>query len=163
MSESELERVVQLPAESATLEAGRTLAEAVIAVCPNRLVIHLIGDLGAGKTTFVRGLLRGLGHEGRVPSPTYTLVEPYELADYSIYHVDLYRLAKADEVQYLGLEEACSDRSLLLVEWPERAAGRIEKPDLSVVLAIDGAGRSLLLRAENTTGAGVMAVCATSA
>lgn len=158
MPESELEQVVLLPSEVATLEAGRKLAEAVITDRPNRLVIHLTGDLGAGKTTLVRGFLRGLGHEGRVPSPTYTLVEPYELADYSIYHVDLYRLAEAAEVQFLGLEDACDDHSLLLVEWPERAAGNIEEPDLSVALAIDGTGRSLTLRAENSAGAGVLAV-----
>lgn len=158
MSESELEQIVKLPAEGATLEAGKKLAEAVIADGPNRLVIHLIGDLGAGKTTFVRGLLRGLGHEGRVPSPTYTLVEPYELAGYSIHHVDLYRLVAAEEVEYLGLEDACDDRSLLLIEWPERAAGHLEEPDLGVILAIDGTGRSLILRAESKTGAAVIAV-----
>ena len=106
-------------------------------------LIHLEGDLGAGKTTFVRGYLRGLGHEGPVRSPTYTLIEPYTLPQGSLYHLDLYRLADSEELEYLGLRELLGSQALLFVEWPERGAGWLPPPDLRIEIRHHPQGRIL--------------------
>lgn len=100
----------------------------------------LEGELGAGKSTFARALIVAAGHQGPVPSPTYTLVEPYQLSDRIIYHIDLYRISGNDELRYLGWTEL--DDGLRLVEWPDRASGLAEQADLRVTLAYDGDGRS---------------------
>lgn len=105
--------------------------------------IHLEGDLGAGKTTLVRGLLRALGHRGAVRSPTYTLLEPYEFSDLTVLHLDLYRVADPEELEYLGLREQSNARTLWLVEWPERGLGWLPPPDLEIVLHREGDGRRL--------------------
>lgn len=131
--------------EAATIEFGRRLARA------NRdaegrirgAVIYLRGDLGAGKTTLTRGLLRGYGYEGAVKSPTYTLVEPYELAGGQLYHFDLYRLADPEEMDYLGVEDYFRSESLCIVEWPEQGAGFLAEADLLITLDYAGAGREL--------------------
>ncbi|MBU0501040.1 MAG: tRNA (adenosine(37)-N6)-threonylcarbamoyltransferase complex ATPase subunit type 1 TsaE [Gammaproteobacteria bacterium] len=107
------------------------------------LVIYLEGDLGAGKTTLVRGLLRGLGHAGTVRSPTYSLLEDYRLADRSIHHLDLYRLADPEELEYLGIRDICDGRSILLVEWPDKGRGVLPVADL--VLRIRHAGVARIL------------------
>lgn len=103
--------------------------------------IHLEGDLGAGKTTLVRGLLHALGHRGAVRSPTYTLLEPYEFQDLTVLHLDLYRVADPEELEYLGLREQSDARTLWLVEWPERGSGWLPSPDLVIVLDREGEGR----------------------
>jgi tRNA threonylcarbamoyladenosine biosynthesis protein TsaE len=100
----------------------------------------LEGELGAGKSTFARALIVAAGHRGPVPSPTYTLVEPYHLSDRIIYHIDLYRISGNDELRYLGWTEL--DDGLRLVEWPGRASGLAEQADLRITLAYDGDGRS---------------------
>lgn len=105
--------------------------------------IHLQGDLGAGKTTLVRGFLRALGHQGAVRSPTYTLLEPYEFDGLTVLHFDLYRVADADELEYLGVREQSDERTLWLVEWPDRGAGWLPEPELVVNLAQEGDGRRL--------------------
>ncbi len=105
-------------------------------------VITLAGDLGAGKTTLVGGLLAALGHAGPVRSPTYTLVEPYRLGGWDIRHCDLYRLRHPDELEDLGLRDECGPGTVLLVEWPERAEGRLPAADLELRLAYAGAGRT---------------------
>ena len=115
--------------EAATIAAGAALASAVKGRAG---VIALSGELGAGKTTFVRGLLRALGHEGAVRSPTYTLVEPYEVAGQRVLHLDLYRLAGAADLTALGLRDELDGATLVLVEWPERAAGALPAPDLTL-------------------------------
>lgn len=132
-----------LPDAEATERAGAMLAR-----CPglDRLrQIHLEGDLGAGKTTLVRGFLRALGHVGAVRSPTYTLIEPYEFENRTVLHFDLYRVADPDELEYLGVREQSDERTLWLVEWPDRGAGWLPDPELVVRLAQEGAGRRLLL------------------
>lgn len=118
------------------------------AVC----VVHLHGDLGAGKTTFVRGLLRGFDYTGRVPSPTYTLVEIYELQGYRLAHLDLYRLQDGAELEFLGLDEWMTPPAILLIEWPERASEHLPAPNLELTLAVAGQGRRLELRAADAVG-----------
>ena len=106
-------------------------------------IVYLTGDLGAGKTTLTRGIMRGLGYIGAVKSPTYTIIEPYEFEKSQIYHFDLYRLAHAEEVEFLGAEAYFSSTNLCLIEWPERGQGSIPPADLVIELAQNGSGRSV--------------------
>jgi tRNA threonylcarbamoyladenosine biosynthesis protein TsaE len=112
-------------------------------------VIYLHGDLGAGKTTLVRGLLRALGHMGRVPSPTYTLVEPYSLGGRELRHLDLYRIADPEELVFLGIRDM---EGILLIEWPERGPHFLPPPDMVCRLTTAAPGR--VLDAEGQTMAG---------
>lgn len=98
------------------------------------LVVNFTGDLGAGKTTFIRALVRALGHPGRVKSPTYGLVEHYPLEQVSVVHLDLYRIGDPGELEFLGIEDLLDERSILLVEWPDRGAGLLPPPDLAIVI-----------------------------
>jgi len=129
-------------------QLGRTLASASAA--GDRLYIQ--GDLGAGKTTLVRGFLHGLGHSDRVTSPTYALVEPYELPEGCVVHADLYRLTDPAELENLGIREWFDGDSRCLVEWPERAAGRLGEPDLYLAINIVDAGRDVSGRACSARG-----------
>jgi tRNA threonylcarbamoyladenosine biosynthesis protein TsaE len=147
---------LKLPSPEATDLLGRDLARAVLAEAPETLCIYLRGDLGAGKTSLARAFLRGCGHAGRVPSPTYTLVEPYDSAGYKFFHMDLYRLQDPGELEYLGLAEMCSPGSILLVEWPERGAGSLLPGDLELELKVDSAGRDCRMVANSTTGAAIL-------
>lgn len=129
--------------DAAAMEAlGAALARAR----RGRLHVYLRGDLGAGKTTLVRGFLRAAGHRGSVRSPTYTLVEPYELdGSGPAFHLDLYRLAAAEELEYLGVRDLEHPDGVLLVEWPERGAGALPPADLDVLITYrDGARRAAL-------------------
>jgi tRNA threonylcarbamoyladenosine biosynthesis protein TsaE len=123
-------------------------------------VLGLSGDLGAGKTTLVGGLLAALGHEGPARSPTYSLIEPYRLAGRDLYHCDLYRLRDPSELEDLGIRDLLVDRSVLLVEWPERAADRLPRPDLSLHLEYAGEGRTVTVTSASTAGKAVMAAIA---
>jgi len=113
---------------------------------------YLQGDLGTGKTTLVRGVLRGLGHTGPVRSPTYTLLEPYPLDAMRLYHLDLYRLGDPEELEYLGLRDLLDDRSLLLVEWPERGRGVLPAPDATIRIEHAEEARRLDLTADSPGG-----------
>src|SRR5688572_4168244 len=117
------------------------------------LVLHLRGDLGSGKTTLVRGLLRALGHAGRVKSPTYPLVEPYELSSLHLYHFDFYRLKDRSEWWQAGFREYFNAQSLCVVEWPERAGDALTLPDLDVQLEFQGESRRARLEARTEAGA----------
>lgn len=131
--------------EAATLEAGARLA----AHLQSGLTIYLHGDLGAGKTTFVRGLLRGLGHQGKVKSPTYTLVEPYVISRFNIYHFDLYRFIDPEEWEAAGFRDYFNRHSICLVEWPEKAGSLIPAADMDISLQPSNGGRALQIRANS--------------
>jgi tRNA threonylcarbamoyladenosine biosynthesis protein TsaE len=142
--------------EATTAALAVDLAQAVLRCGPNAFTLYLEGPLGAGKTTFARSFIAGLGHVGRVPSPSYTLVEPYEVAGYHLLHVDLYRLRDPAELADLGLDAELRDRHLLVVEWPSQAADRLPPPDLRLGLEPRGQVRQLILRAGSVVGAKVL-------
>ncbi len=119
---------------------------------PVQAIIYLHGDLGAGKTTLARGFLKGLGYEGAVKSPTYTLLEPYELADRAVYHFDLYRLSDPEELEYLGLRDLLQSEAILLFEWPELGQGELPPADLELSIEILGEGRRLRLQSVGEQG-----------
>ncbi len=116
--------------EAATLAAGAQFSQYAFA----GLTIYLHGDLGAGKTTFTRGFIQGLGFVGKVKSPTYTLVEPYVLKHLSVYHFDLYRLVDAEEWEAAGFREYFNAYSICMIEWPEKAGHLLPEPDIHVHL-----------------------------
>jgi tRNA threonylcarbamoyladenosine biosynthesis protein TsaE len=116
------------------------------------MVVNLRGDLGAGKTTFARGVLGALGVTERVKSPTYTLVEPYTVSSLYLYHFDFYRLKYPDEWVDAGLREYFNGDAICLVEWPEKAGERLPAPDLTIEMAVTGNGRSITISAETEGG-----------
>ena len=150
----------QLEDEAATLRLGGLLADATLEDLRtpdgSATVIHLHGELGAGKTTLARGILRGYGYDGPVKSPTYTLVEPYELDRRRIYHFDLYRLADPGEMEFLGTEDYFAGESLCIVEWARHGGARIPAADLDIELSGAGAGRGVECTARSGKGAEIV-------
>lgn len=139
--------------ETATVDFGAAIGK----VIEPGLTIYLHGDLGAGKTTLVRGLLRGLGYVGRVKSPTYTLVEPYEMldghsAELNLYHFDLYRFNDEEEWEAAGFRDYFNAHSVCLIEWPENAAQLLPAPDIEISFDIKAAGRSVHVSAHSVHG-----------
>lgn len=116
--------------EAATLALGAALAKQL----PDPAIVFLHGDLGAGKTTLVRGILHGRGFSGAVKSPTYTLLEPYEMASGAVYHFDFYRIADPQELDFIGVAEVLAGPGLKLIEWPQQAAERLPAPDVEIRL-----------------------------
>jgi tRNA threonylcarbamoyladenosine biosynthesis protein TsaE len=141
-------RALPLPDADATAALGARLAS----TRPARAVVHLQGDLGAGKSTLARALLRALGVTGTIRSPTYTLVERYPVAGGEAAHLDLYRLGDAGELDFLGLDELQDAAGLWLVEWPERGGAALPAADLVIALRVDGAGRVAALEAPTEVG-----------
>lgn len=150
------EYTLWLADEAATLAFGARLAGALDSL-PGGCVF-LQGDLGAGKTTLTRGVLTALGHRGAVKSPTYTLVEAYELGGRRVYHFDLYRLGHPEELDYMGIRDYFDGHSLCLVEWPSRGEGFLPAADIRATLQVQAGGRLVKLEAGTDAGA---AVCAT--
>lgn len=144
------------PDEAATAAFGQRLAQALQAQ-DQGATLALEGELGTGKTTLARALIRALGHTGPVVSPTYTLVEPYAVAGRQLFHVDLYRVADPAELDYLGLREADPHRDWLLVEWYARSGGGLPPPDLSVRLAYAQTGRTAVCAAAGGLGQALLA------
>ena len=142
-------RDVYLPDPDATAALGAALA----ASRPDRAVVYLEGQLGAGKSSLARAWLRALGVTGAIKSPTYALVERYDIPGGEAAHLDLYRLAAASELDFLGLDELAAEATLWLVEWPERGAGSLPPPDLRLRLAAEGSGRRAVLEAGSPAGA----------
>ncbi|MGI9322582.1 MAG: tRNA (adenosine(37)-N6)-threonylcarbamoyltransferase complex ATPase subunit type 1 TsaE [Pseudomonadales bacterium] len=149
--------MIHLEDEQATATFGQRLVRAL----GGRGAVHISGELGAGKTTLCRAMIKELGHQGAVKSPTFTIVEPYELSGRRIFHIDLYRLTDANELNYLAIDEYYGDDCLCLVEWPERAAGQLPDHDVDVRLegtALSGSGvktataRSVSLKGSSQLG-----------
>lgn len=142
-----------LDSATATEALGARLAAALTPGC----IIHLSGDLGAGKTTLTRGLVHALGHHGAVKSPTFTLVEPYQIDGWRLFHWDLYRLADPEELEYLGLRDQLDGQAVLLIEWPERGYGELPAADLEMILGYAGEGRICQAVALSTAGQRMLA------
>ena len=137
-----------MPDEAATLRLGEALA----AGATKGLVLHLRGELGAGKTTLVRGLLGAMGHSGRVKSPTYTLLEPYALLRLNLYHFDFYRFEDRSEWLSSGFREHFNPESLCVVEWPERAGDLLGQPDVNILLQYDAQSRDAIPSSHSDPG-----------
>jgi len=140
-----------LPDEAATLALGGALGSAMIQG-PAQIVVYLEGDLGAGKTTLVRGLLRSLGHSGKVKSPTYTLVELYAVSRLNLYHFDFYRFEQPEEYLDAGLDEYFQGSGICLVEWPDKAGAYLPPADLRLRLSMAQDGRDVVLLAQGEKG-----------
>ncbi|ALM51749.1 tRNA (adenosine(37)-N6)-threonylcarbamoyltransferase complex ATPase subunit type 1 TsaE [Halomonas huangheensis] len=145
--------LLRLDDEDRQVAFGESLGRAL----EGRGRVHLSGELGAGKTTLARGVLRAYGHQGAVKSPTYTLVEPYELEAGRVNHFDLYRLGDPEELEFIGGRDLLADDCLSLIEWAERGEGWLPEPDLVVALSHADCGREARLEARTAWGESVLA------
>ena len=135
----------------------RALGASLIAACDRGGVITLRGDLGTGKTTLVRGALEAAGVEGAIRSPTYTLIELYPLAEFTVAHFDLYRLGDPEELEFLGFRDYLNAATLCLIEWPERAADMLQTADVEIAIDYDAAGRDVRITGFTEWGRSVAA------
>lgn len=135
-----------------TVAMGEKLASLIDAGA----VIYLHGDLGAGKTTLTRGVVQGFGHQGKVKSPTYALVEPYELETQNIYHFDLYRLADPEELEFMGIRDYFENNSVCLIEWPEKGIGMLAQADLDITMEYIESARQITIAANTDNGLAII-------
>jgi tRNA threonylcarbamoyladenosine biosynthesis protein TsaE len=143
--------------ENATVEVGEQLAQVISSSEQQRgLVVFLNGDLGAGKTTLTRGFVRKMGHQGNVKSPTYTLVEPYELPPWRVFHFDLYRLSDPEELEYMGIRDYFAADCCCFIEWPEKGTGLLAQADIVIDIAYKNEQRIITLNAMNPYGVEVL-------
>ena len=143
--------------EADTVAVGDNLAKVLLAQDKQQtLVVYLNGDLGAGKTTLSRGFVRGMGHQGNVKSPTYTLVEPYDLGPWQVYHFDLYRLADPEELEYMGIRDYFNDNCCCFIEWPEKGAGLLANADIIINIVYQDEQRVIDLQASSLRGETVL-------
>lgn len=142
----DLNKEIIIENEAAMAEFAAKLAAQAKAPC----IIYLKGELGAGKTTLTRGFLRALGHQGPVRSPTFTLIESYELSGQKIFHVDLYRLHDPEEIEFIGLRDYFTEDVIGLIEWPERAIDLLPPPDLICEISIHPKGRLIIMSMGST-------------
>ena len=148
-SNIEIQAAFKIDDEAAMIALGGAIAGALLP----QMIITLKGGLGAGKTTLSRVLLQSLGHKGAVKSPTYTLVEPYELEIGTVFHFDLYRVIDPEELDYIGFADYLSQGSLSLIEWPERGDGYLSDVDVCVDIEHHRIGRDVTVTAQTVTGA----------
>jgi tRNA threonylcarbamoyladenosine biosynthesis protein TsaE len=141
-----------IPSEDQMLAFGAQLGP----LCGNTAVIFLYGNLGAGKTTLTRGFLRGLGYEGRVKSPTYTIVEPYQINQQKVYHFDFYRLQDPEELEFIGIQDYLVPEAISLIEWPEQGAGILPTADLSCYIEPELEGRQIRIEAHSAHGRDIL-------
>lgn len=151
-------RTLRLADPAATVRLGQAVARALVRLRPAQFCIYLEGELGAGKTALARAVLAALGYPGRVPSPTYTLVEPYAAGGFQLLHADLYRLRDPVELDALGIADQFGAGCVLLVEWPARGLGRLPPADLGIRLAIVDGGRQVDLEALSATGSRLLEI-----
>jgi tRNA threonylcarbamoyladenosine biosynthesis protein TsaE len=128
------------------------LAQSLAPYCQANMLIFLTGQLGVGKTTFTRGLLRALGYSGTVKSPTYTIVEPYTQLHLPVYHFDLYRVQDSQELELLGVRDYLADQALCVVEWPEYGSDILPTPDVTCYIEAVGQGRHVQISAQTARG-----------
>jgi len=138
--------------ETATIAMGMQIAKIVKNELKHGLVVYLNGDLGAGKTTLTRGFVQGMGHKGNVKSPTYTLVEPYDLDNWHVYHFDLYRLSDPEELEYMGIRDYFNENCCCFIEWPDKGQGMLADADLIINMAYSDEQRLMTLNAATDLG-----------
>lgn len=154
-----MNKTIELNNEEETIALATSLAR--VSLSYPGLKIFLRGDLGSGKTTFVRGFLRGLNFKGSVKSPTFTLVEEYDFAWGPLYHFDLYRLSHPEELEFIGIREYFAEAAIVLVEWPEQGKGVLKEPDIQLHFTITGNGVSRQVLVEGLSSRGKAVVVAT--
>ncbi|MBO6258065.1 MAG: tRNA (adenosine(37)-N6)-threonylcarbamoyltransferase complex ATPase subunit type 1 TsaE [Succinivibrio sp.] len=148
------EAEILLKGEQATESLGGCLSDILVPLClkhSRAVSVHLIGELGAGKTTLCRGFLRRQGVAGPVKSPTYTLVEPYDFTGFSVYHFDLYRLRDPEELEYMGVRDYFSKIACCLIEWPQNAEGILPAPDVIIDISYGDAERTVVIKSNLLT------------
>lgn len=153
MALSKGQRSLFLADEQATVKAGQNLGECL----SEGSVVFLDGVLGAGKTTFCRGVLKAFGYSGPVKSPTYTLVEPYSVKGQYLYHFDLYRLGNPEELEFMGIRDYFQSNSICLVEWPSRGGDFLPVADLVVKVAPKDSGRTVSVNSSTVKGEAILA------